>query len=148
LSGWDFGFLFLREHYIQQFEHNNIIQLTEQNWVNVPGKFDRYCLIGLPEERITVDESGSRFASPTTFSLRKLDEKPDCFSYHTDPIFYASIDPHANVADITGMSGGLILGVKATKDEEAPYWFLAIQGGWKKSKRLIYASPINYLRAS
>jgi hypothetical protein len=144
--GWDFGVIFLRSHYADLLSGNNIVPISEPNWTNVPEKFDRYYMLGLPGERVKPVEKGIYTARPSMFSISRLDERPECFKTQTDSMFYAKIDPDSDVESIKGMSGGPILGVQF-KDGQARYWVLAVQSQWLASDRMVCASPLAELRA-
>ena len=135
--GHDYGVIVLRSHYARLLDANGIKPLGEENWRDVPDAFDMYCMLGLPKERITRDERDQSVVGPSMFLVTKLLQKPERYREHTDPMFYATIDPVSNVANIQGMSGGPIIGFKDLGDRNFRYWFLAVQSGWFESERLI-----------
>jgi hypothetical protein len=139
--GFDFGVIFLPSHYSRLLAANNIAPVDAANWTNVPDSFDAYFMLGLPGERVQQLENGVYTVRPAMFSISKLDEKPACFVEQTDPMFYAEIDPNSDVANIKGMSGGPILGMKFNREANTVrYWVIGVQS--KRIGRIISASPL------
>jgi hypothetical protein len=145
-SGWDFGVIFLHKHYSRSLWQNKILHIMEDNWSDFPDQFDEYFILGLPGERVGPNEQGVWFATPSIVPIVKLDEKPECYGKHTDPMFYARVDQYADVKNIEGMSGGPVIGLNVNADGIGRYWAIAVQSGWYPRERVICASPLKSLR--
>jgi len=144
----DYGLILLDTITYGGLAKNNIVPVVYENWRNPPDIFQRYFLVGIPAELVTV-ETNSKLpqvtgATGAMIEVKPTDDPPEML-LKPFPRFYGKIDltpvetePHA-IKDIGGMSGCPIIGVNFIEGR-AHYWFYAIQSGWDE-KDTIAACP-------
>lgn len=134
---FDYGIVYLREHYRELLLVNNIKPLNEETWEKQPVNPDFYWLLGVPDE--LVQERDGRYSTITTFHpVKPLNERPPEFKKTNAPVFYGEVALGDAVSDIKGMSGGPVFSFKEDSGN-LRYWLHAVQSGWIKSKRYISA---------
>lgn len=135
---YDYGVIFLNDHYRRLLAANGVKPLTEEVWEQQPERVDFYALIGVPNE---LSETTAHAAHVTTTLHRviALPEKPECFEETDAPTFFGEIVISEPMTDISGMSGGPIFSFRKEKDGTMRYWLHAIQSRWIPSRRLIAA---------
>ena len=134
---FDYGIIYLREHYRELLKTNHIKPLNEETWEKQPDNPDFFWLLGVPDE--LVQKQNRLFLTTSTFHpVKQLRERPPEFKETNAPVFYGEIILGHTLTDIKGMSGGPIFSFKE-ENGSLRYWLHAVQSGWIKSKRYISA---------
>jgi hypothetical protein len=109
-----------------------------------PPPFDRYALLGLPEEESEQLECIGDRGQPQTgisvtlnlLGVEPIDTRSDV------PRFAGILQDGRHLASVVGMSGGPILGISEVGDS-VKYQCVAVQGSWIKGSRTIYGTPVS-----
>jgi len=135
---YDYGLLFLDEHYVRLLRANGVQALTEEVWEQQPDTADFYMLLGVVGQ---LSEATPTAASVTSTLLKviELPERPDAFVETTAPTLWGEVLVREPVTDIMGMSGGPVFSFRRTEDGKLRYWLHAVQSRWIPSRRLIAA---------
>lgn len=148
-DGLDYGLIELRPYYVKSLEANGIVPVGEESYEKSwPADFHGYAMIGVPGRTVALDRHGEcavKFTqSVCAIHLAELKEPPQELvkPFHR---FYARllIPEHSPEweemgADIRGMSGGPVIGVRRDGNK-LQYWIVAVQSGWLESRRIIAA---------
>lgn len=150
--GLDFGLVALSPYYQKLLEANNIVPVSEENWIHQHrAEFDQHIMLGLPEVFITTepkisetDDQITSSVSPVMIYITKLNETPDNLPETRFPRFIGKISDDCPLDNIKGMSGGPIFGFSK---EGNRYWIVAVQGSKLESadlsrNKLIFACPV------
>lgn len=123
-------------------EVGGVKPLEENAWTERDDEFDQWILYGTPSETVEYDKK-SVITARTVMVAAKQCKSPQSITHPKDEILYAKlIDESVNVvADIDGMSGGPVFGVKHTPDGFR-YAVIGIQSGWLKHHRVLIVCPI------
>lgn len=147
-DGLDYGLIYLSPHYQSLLMANGIRAFTVRNWSKKDiDECEVFMMYGFPEDEmkkfLKVNKDFYRTsveAKPCTVLLkRKLD-------YADDKRFSRFIGEINNVlesGDITGMSGGPIIGVKGNDFD--PYYVAAIQSSWLPGQQITFGCPIELI---
>lgn len=146
-AGLDFGLIALRPIYKDLLRKNEIVPLAEENW-NYSKKitFDRFILLGLPEQYIGVSDSSKVDSHeyianvyPTMIYLEPTDYQP---REKTDfNRFIAKIPDSQSINSLVGTSGGPIFGFSSEYVDR--YWIVAVQNSWLPESKIIFGCPIS-----
>jgi hypothetical protein len=151
--GFDFGLIYLREFLQRGLEANGVLAISENDWVNLDElDFDLYYLLGFPKE--TVDEGtkpvdvGQAITATVPMvvvpvhKIEDMSEIPSTVELRKPviPPFIGKVPP--GPPRIEGMSGGPIIGVRATPNGGLRYWVVAIQSGCYEGSRIIMGCPL------
>jgi len=153
-NGEDYGVICLRNNVCDLLKANGAEAIDELAWkVALPGDFDRYFLLGTPDELIDVDTVGGLHVKRplVMFEVERTDSPPECLA--TFPRIYYRMSKHivdANtradeLTDIDGMSGCPLIGLKQMPDRTLRYWIIGVQSGWYRTSRIGYACPLKTL---
>ena len=134
---FDFGFIFLRQYYVNLLKANNVIPFDETTWKHQPENPELFCLLGVPGE-MTSTLDGGTYITQVMAWCEKI-EKPDFLPNTESLMFYAKISIDNELDSIEGMSGGPIIAFQADDKGNARYWLYAVQSGWVKSEKIITA---------
>ncbi|MBI3911277.1 MAG: hypothetical protein HY320_10130 [Armatimonadetes bacterium] len=152
-TGMDYGVIHLREVYRPQMRANGIIPLKAEH-CQEPGGYDRFFLLGVPQETITTGPHPARMAK----GLRlvdivpvRRDEVPEDMRAKPWPrVFYRVISGLEDVAppvkSLKGMSGGPIFAVKEV-DGRQYYWLVGVQSGFHQQEAIISTCPVDRLHS-
>jgi hypothetical protein len=147
-AGLDFGLVILSPIYRGLLRANGIVPVTEEDWKNQPDEFsEKYIMLGLPQQFIKSKIIGSKSDErvigsvvPAAISLTRLNEDLIDIPKTDYPRFIGKLpDKDYLIEDITGMSGGPIIGFNKTLDR---YWIVAIQSSWLSERRITFGCPI------
>jgi len=148
-AGLDFGLIILRQNYCDLLKANGIVPVLEENWKTIPNELaDNYVMLGFPKQliqTITVSDNGiKRMAgsvAPAAVGIKRLNEIPDGVATTKFPRFIGKLaDSGYVLEDITGMSGGPIIGFN---EEWNRYWIVAIQSRWLGESRITFGCLIS-----
>jgi hypothetical protein len=149
-DGLDLGLVHLDPLYRSALQANGIKAFDERAWRNPPRDMLRHALIGLPdqfiEQHTTSSGSVAVLVSPTLVYLEAVDPPPEMATPF--PRFYGKLpdrlyNPHtgASLEEMTGFSGGPILGFKLNSDGQVKYYLVAVQSRWRRKLRVV-AGPL------
>lgn len=141
---YDYGIIYLSEHYKRLLEANGVEPLTEEAWENQPDRIDFFKLIGVPSELSEATPDVARVAS-TLLDVIALPERPECFEETDAPTLWGQIRIGEPMTDINGMSGGPIFAFQRQENGELRYWLHAVQSRWFFSSKLIAACQMKPL---
>ena len=148
MEGLDFGVMAIHPHHVRLLALNGVEVLSEQRWVHQSRvRFDKYLMLGLPEELTTghVSAAGEASIVPVLLDVRKLDRPPDERAPTRHPQFIGKIDPSLPLKSMKGMSGGPIFGFRKESDTSGRYWIVALQSSWNREKSIVYGCPLPIL---
>jgi hypothetical protein len=142
--GFDFAFLNV-PYLVGKALSQNISLFRKIDWVNQAGvEYDKFVLCGLPGELGSIiewEEDGGVSARPgLCLAVLQISEvKEECSKVKPTkfPQFVGQLTPAETVNDISGMSGGPILGLKKLENGELRYFPVAIQSRWLRKKRIV-----------
>jgi hypothetical protein len=146
-TGLDFALIGLGPYYQGLLHANGIIPVSEKTWEKQHEiEFGKYMMIGLPQKLIeasTWRKQGivhfEAFVRPMTIEVEKLCEAPADTRETRYPRFIGKIEGDLPLDDISGMSGGPILGFSKNADK---YWIVAIQSSWLPESKIVFGCPI------
>jgi len=151
-AGLDFGLVALSPYYQKLLEANNIVPVSEENWIyQHKVEFDQHIMLGLPEVFITTKPSISETddqiisdVSPVMIYITRLNEIPDNLPKKQFPRFIGKISDDCPLDNIKGMSGSPVFGFDKKGDK---YWIVAVQStklnsGDLSRDKLIFACPV------
>lgn len=151
IDGYDFGIVILQKFYADQIlKIKENVPLTEAHWRLDNGfKPKGYYLVGIPEEftefkqisastELYVKSSGTLVSVPLTKEDPIIHQSEDDFWQHENN-FYGKIHPIKDdkgnlLTNISGMSGGPIVGVCKIDENKYDYRIIALQSGWLQRK--------------
>lgn len=135
---FDYGIIFIRDHFRRLLEANGIQPFNEEAWLKEPNRVDAYVLIGMPKSDTHLSASMLGM-KPTMLRVQKLLRRPSEFKPTKAPTFWGKIlELPPSLPDIVGMSGGPILALRQEGDQ-LRYWLHAVQSRWYKPKRKVAA---------
>lgn len=148
-GGMDFGLIPLRDYYRLHLQANGVTPLPIAAWNgHRPPPFDKYALLGLPEEemerRERMGDRGPQIGYMTTLNLvgvQPLPSPPPDRIVSPIPRFAGVLQDGGHLASVKGMSGGPILGI-TNGDAGLEYGCVAVQGSWDEGRRMIYGTPV------
>jgi hypothetical protein len=140
--GADFGIVALPPEHRALLERNNVVPISEANWVNQHKvEYEHHLMLGFPVElkEVKITESPDGYDLVGTIGtamlyVTKLESEPDRFVGQIGD---------GGLSDINGMSGCPIFGVEKGRRDE--YWIVAIQNKWWSASRTIFGTPIAVL---
>jgi hypothetical protein len=149
-AGLDFALIGLSPYYQGLLQANGIVAISQENWEKQHEvDFGKYMMIGLPQKAIEASTWKSQdkvhfeaFVRPMTIDIEKLDELPEGTRETSYPRFIGKIDGDLPLDDISGMSGGPILGFSKQADK---YWIVAIQSSWLSASKIVFGCPITII---
>jgi hypothetical protein len=142
-AGLDFALIGLGPYYQGLLQANGIVPVSQENWENQHEvEFGHHMMIGLRQKFIEASTRKNQgvvrfevFVRPMTIDIEKLYEVPAGTRETRYPRFIGKIRDN----DITGMSGGPILGFSKKGDK---YWIVAIQSSWLAESKIVFGCPI------
>ncbi len=146
-DGLDLGVVHLESHFRRMLAANGIRAFDEKAWRHPPDDMLlRYALIGFPEQFIErqVTSSGSVQLSvnPTLIYLERVDPPPEMSKPF--PCFYGKLPDRlynehtgASLDEMTGFSGGPILGFSVNNEGQMKYFLVALQSAWRRDLRVL-----------
>ena len=142
-DGLDFGLIALAPYYVRLLARNGIIAIEEKNWIHQGSlEFDKYWMLGLPEEFTTNDGT----VSPTMISITRVLSPPNDVAATRYERFVALLPDDLPLDSVVGMSGGPIFGFRLTEapdgKKELRYWIVALQSRWNRQKRMVFGCPV------
>jgi hypothetical protein len=146
-AGLDFALIGLGAYYQGLLEANGIVPVSKENWEKQNEvEFGYHMMLGLPQKLI---ESSTRkkqgtvhydvSVRPITIDIEKLYKVPVGVKETSYPRFMGKVNDTLSLNDITGMSGGPILGFNKKGDK---YWIVAIQSSLLPERNIIFGCPI------
>lgn len=149
-AGLDFALIGLGPYYQGLLQANGIVAVSQENWEKQHEvDFGQHMMIGLPQKAIeasTWKDQGKvhfeAFVRPMTIDIEKLDELPEGTRETRYPRFIGKISGDLPLDDISGMSGGPILGFSKQADK---YWIVAIQSSWLSASKIVFGCPITII---
>ncbi len=148
-AGLDFGLIILSRYYCDLLKANGIVPVIEENWKNIPDELsDKYVMLGLPQQLIktrVVSKIGKSgvvgSVSPAAVAIERLHELPDDILATNYPRFIGKFyDAKYQIEDITGMSGGPIIGFNK---EWSNYWIVAVQSSWLPQRKITFGCLVS-----
>jgi hypothetical protein len=147
----DIGIIPLRDYYRLHLEGNDVRPIELAQWTSHrPPVFDRYALLGLPEEAMEpatrMGERAPQIGHHVTLNLvgvEALTRPPDDRISSPIPRFAGVLNDLQRLGDVTGMSGGPIIGVSGSEASGWDYRCVAVQGSWDSDRRFIYGTPVS-----
>ena len=148
-DGLDYGLILLRPLLVENLAANGVVPVGEEQYErDWPSEFHAYSMVGTPGTTVRLDRRGDRDTTLTQSAwimhLERIDDPP-AELVQPNARFYARIlasdeSPEWTQigGDISGMSGGPILGMRRDADG-LHYWVVAVQSGWLASRRIIAA---------
>jgi hypothetical protein len=129
---------------------NGIVAVSQENWEKQHEvDFGLHMMIGLPQRVIESSAWKNQglvhfeaFVRPMTIDIEKLDELPAGARATRYPRFIGKIRGDLPLDDISGMSGGPILGFSKKADK---YWIIAIQSSWLSATKIVFGCPISII---
>jgi hypothetical protein len=144
-SGLDFAALELNLIERSLLEKNGVMPLYERNWKEQAGvQFTGYGMVGLPYQNMDLDKPNVAIVQPVFLRVFPIAEPPDALKKHTVPMLYAEIKEAPSDLEIEGMSGCPVFGFVEGKGD-LQYYFVALQSGWLRKRRVIFAPLMSYL---
>jgi hypothetical protein len=145
--GLDFGIIPLSSHYARLLLRNNVIALTEANWIRQDGiKPDTYAVLGFPEEFSSerISKSGNVSVGPTIVLAQSAEDEADNEILKSKfARFVGKVSDTLPLGSLRGMSGGLIIGIQ--HEPVSRYWTVALQSSWDPQKRRIYGCKLSVI---
>jgi hypothetical protein len=147
--GADYGIVHLRTMYRLQLLANRIVPLGADSWPTKRRNFERFWLLGIPEETVAVQ---GEVWMDKTIRLLELDplaqeQAPEHMRKAFPRQFYKIIDgmddPNEPLDSIVGMSGGPVFAAREINDEMR-YWLVGIQSGWDSTSRVVAVCPVDH----
>lgn len=145
-EGLDFGVIAIEPHYGRLLAKNGLVALSEENWKHQHRlNFERFALLGLPEEmttgQLSPDNSGAATAAmvllmPTTAAAGRRPTRHQQFVAKLESPLPKSPK---------GMSGGPIFGFRIDADNQLRYWIVALQSSWDPGSRTVYGTYLPVL---
>ena len=144
----DVGVVFIPPSFVGLMVQNGIKAITEENWVHQHRvEFDAFLALGMPQHLTgeTLTPDGGIHLNPNLVKLERL--SPDDPELQTDfdgdpsRMFVGRLMDGGELADIKGMSGGPIFGLRAREGELA-YWVVAIIRGFYDVRRIVTGSRL------
>lgn len=137
-EGLDFGFYELDLLTKENLRKDKVIPFitskdSEKNVVDL----NRFYLLGFPNSHIYHQETSTRL-TPEVINL-KLPPDGEEISLEKGLMRLVFFLPDDCDINITGMSGGPIIGFSNTSEDR--YWLIGIQSSWKKERRQIFVCP-------
>jgi hypothetical protein len=145
-KGLDFGIIGLSLYYQQLMRANGIVPVAEENWKKQGNvEFGHHIMLGLPEKliekKIIMKKDKIQLLNtmrPVVLNITKLEKQPATVENTEYPRFVGKIDDDV-IDDITGMSGGPIIGFGT---DNKRYWIVAVQSSWLKDQKIIFGCPV------
>jgi hypothetical protein len=142
-EGVDFGLVIIRSHYRDLLKTNGIVPIQEKDWKNIPDELaSKHIMLGLPQYFIktrVIKERVVGSVAPAVIGVERIYDESLVKKY---PQFIGKLsDTGYIVEDITGMSGGPILGF--SKDWKK-YWIVAVQSSWISDRRITFGCPVSF----
>lgn len=149
-AGLDFALIGLGHYYQGLLQANGIVAISQENWAKQHEvDFGKHMMIGLPQKAIEASTWKSQgkvhfeaFVRPMTIDVEKLDELPEGTRETRYPRFIGKINGDLPLDDISGMSGGPILGFSKEADK---YWIVAMQSSWLSESKIVFGCPITII---
>jgi hypothetical protein len=146
-AGLDFALIGLGPYYQGLLQANGIVAVSQENWERQHEvDFGHHMMIGLPQKAIEASTWKGQgkvhfqaFVRPMTIDIEKLDKLPEGTVKTRYPRFIGKINGGLPLDDISGMSGGPILGFSKQGDK---YWIVAIQSSWLSASKIVFGCPI------
>lgn len=149
-DGLDLGLIPIDPFYRRQLAANGIKAFDERVSRPLPTDMLKYVVVGLPDQFITRRPTATGnvelLVSPTIVPLDAVDPPPGMSTPF--PRFYGKIagprrNEHTGVSldEMSGFSGGPILGFRANENGQMHYYLVAIQSGWRRDLRVV-AGPL------
>ena len=141
--GLDYAALPLLEMYRLPLAAGGVQPLVEDAWGDHVTDRDHWLLVGIPRESVSFDGAKTITARVVMAPLSPCDE-PEAAGQKVANQFYAKLhdDEDGVVADIDGMSGGPIFGLKNV-DDKWKCQVIGVQSGWYQGNRVIAACPFS-----
>ncbi len=149
-DGLDVGLVPVAPFFRRQLEANGIKAFDERVWRPPPRDMLRYVVVGLPDQfitrRLTPAGNVAVLVNPTVVPLDAVDPPPGMAKPF--PRFYGKLagprqNRHTGVSldEMSGFSGGPILGFRVNEEGQMQYYLVAIQSGWRRDLRVV-AGPL------
>lgn len=148
-DGLDYGLIPLRALHVSALQANGVVPIGASHYAaDWPIEFAGYAMIGTPGTTVSLEHRGGRSTqfnhSVSVIPLEKV-LNPPAELIQAAPRFYGKIlvpedsdDWQAIGKDISGMSGGPVIGVRRGQ-EGLKYWVVGVQSGWLESSRIVAA---------
>jgi hypothetical protein len=149
-EGMDYGLFPLNQLLVENLTANGVVPIGEEHYEEKwPEDFDGYAMIGTPGRTVTLERHGERttkLSQSICVIHLAAESHPPPELVKPFPRFYARIlvpedsqEWRTIGADIRGMSGGPVIGIRRDRNG-VQYWVIGIQSGWLESQRTIAAS--------
>src|SRR5207248_599270 len=127
-----------------------VVPLRMDAWREaLAGPWDYYGLLGLPTEKFDrtrcLTVTGSTLiggARPVLIFGEETDAVPAIRPTPRQPWLAIKLRDKGQIKDISGMSGGAILGFRQCTDNKPVYTAVGIQSFWNESTRTAFATPM------
>lgn len=146
-AGLDLGVIAIPPFLRRTLSTNGIAAFEPKTWRGIPDDLERYLIVGMPQEFIepSTEKGVLQFlkVEPVIVSVAKCDEPEDLkkpFKRFYGRLAAELSDEKGEVLrDISGMSGGPVIGLRKQSDGVA-YFLVAIQGSWSPQLRVVAGS--------
>ena len=144
--GVDFGVIELTHYYRTHLEKNGVRPFSQDMWSSGKETFDTHLIFGAPrdlyEATIDIPDSRKSLMSVVTVPATPLkrEDIPDAPDTKYPWLFF-KVKGANRLKDITGMSGGPVLGLKADDRVGVRYWLIGLQSRWREKSRISYVCP-------
>jgi hypothetical protein len=147
--GLDFAVVMLPNTVLQMLSQA-IKPFTHETWIHRTNiNFDFYAILGIPAVDATQETaSDGRRHTVTTFPNSRVIWVDDCSNspgntQQTEfPQFVGQIRPGDTISDITGTSGGPMLGFRKDPEGKLRSWPVAIQSRWRPRSRIVIGTSV------
>lgn len=125
---------------------------THERWIHQHKVvFDFYAILGIPGEVVVeevTDTTVSNYPEPRVIFVESA--PPIALDEANTPLpqFFGKILPGESIRDISGTSGGPILGFRENDQGQLHYWPVAVQSRWRPEKRTITGTSLPHFAAA
>jgi hypothetical protein len=142
-QGLDYAAVPLREMCRLALAAGGAAPIASNAWGDHVTDHDHWVLVGIPKESVYYDGE-TKIAARVVMAPVSPTDEPAAAGSKTANQFYAKLqdDPNGAVADVNGMSGGPIFGLKNVAGRWM-YQVIGVQSGWYESSRVTAACPFS-----
>jgi hypothetical protein len=145
-SGLDVGLVVVEAIIRRNLEANGIRAFNEKAWRDPPLDMEAHKLLGIPDQlttkRIDHDQDIVLGVRPTLLSLTQVPAPPEMEK--STPSFYGKLadriadsETGGTLDELSGLSGGPILGFRRNSEGQLKYWLVAVQSAWRRDLRVV-----------
>jgi hypothetical protein len=144
--GLDFALIKLPDLIRANFQRNEIIAVSRENWIRQSeANFSLHKILGFPSHLVqsSLTSSGELVGGyqPVMFNVDRLSPS-DVEDVPASIWFVGRIPPEVTIKDIKGMSGGPIYGFRKAETGQWFYHVVALQSWWRDKSRTVFGCSV------